>query len=169
MDCIDWKKISKGDRDVFEKAIWEVKNDAYRVAYCYMRDENDAMDCVCNAIVKAFINSRRLKEPRFFKTWFIRIVINECKIMLRKKERVLNLSDTLYAENYETEQAEIMDLKRLLDRLPKEDRTLIYMKFYLGYTLDEISEIVNKPLGTVKTRIYGNLKKLEKELRVEEV
>lgn len=169
MDGIDWKKVSKGDRNVFAKAIGEVKNDAYRVAYCYMRDENDAMDCVCNAIEKAFINSRRLKEPRYFKTWFIRIVINECKTMLKKKKRILSLSDAICAEDYESDQLDIMDLRRILSRLPQEDRTLIYMKFYLGYTLDEISEIVNKPPGTVKTRIYGNLKKLRSELQIEEV
>ena len=97
--------------DIFTKAVEEVKEDSYRVAYCYMHNENDAMDCVCNAVEKAYINFRKLKDPGFFKTWFIRIVINECKVMLRKKKKVLDLSDSLYMENYEIDWSGIIDPK----------------------------------------------------------
>ncbi len=169
MDKTDWKKILKGNKDIFAQAIEEVKKDTYKVAYCYMHNENDAMDCVCNAVEKAFIHLRKLKEPSFFKTWFTRIVINECKAMLRKKKKVLDISDSLYTENYMADRLDITDLKWLISQLSKEDRTLIYMKFYLGYTLDEIAQILEKPQGTIKTRIYGNLKKLKNELRIEEV
>lgn len=168
MDKNDWKKFVRGNKEIFAQEIEKVKEDSYRVAYCYMHSENDAMDCVCNAIEKAYLNLRRLKEPCFFKTWFIRIVINECKMMLKKKKAVLELSDSLYAENYDIDRSGIMDLKRLLSLLPQEDRSLIYMKYYLGYTLDEIAQIVEKPSGTVRTKIYGALKKLKTGLKIEE-
>lgn len=62
MNKEDWLKIVKGDKKIFSEIIMEVKNDAYRIAYCYLHDENEAMDCVCNAIEKAFINIKKLKE-----------------------------------------------------------------------------------------------------------
>ena len=57
---------------------------------------------------------------------------------------------------------DILDLKRLLSKLPQEDRTLIYMKFYLGYTLDEISEIVNKTAWHSENKDLWKPKKIKK-------
>jgi len=163
MDELTVRKAVNGDKLSFS-------NDAYRIAYCYLNNAEDSMDAVCDAVEKALRNIRTLREPGFFKTWFIRIVINECKIQLRKRKTVIFMADKLYKdESYMSDaKEEAIDLQELLKKLEPLDRLLIYMKYYLGYTLEEIAGTVNLPPGTVKSRIYRNLKSLRIYLEIPE-
>jgi len=170
MDKILIEKAQKGDRESFTEAILQVKDQAYKIAYCYLHNEHDSMDAVCDAVEKAFIGIKKLKDKSFFTTWFIRIVINECKQQIRK-HRTIMISDYLQ-DTVKTCEENIeggIDLEILLDKLDPSDRILIYMKYYMGYTLEEIAEKVNLPAGTVKTRIYGNLRSIREKLELREV
>lgn len=169
MDELLIRKAIKGDQESYGQLISQVKDEAYRVAYCYLRNEEDSMDAVCDAVEKSFCNLKKLKEPKFFKTWFIRITINQCKILLRKKKRVEYFADEICIQPEISCKEEILDLNKALAQLQIIDRLLIYMKYYMGYTLEEISEATNIPSGTVKTRIYGNLKILKSSLEVNEL
>jgi len=165
MQDIMVKKAKKGDKDSFSKIIQEIKDQAYRVAYCYLHNEEDSMDAVCDAIEKAYNNINKLKHPKYFKTWFIRIVINECKKQITEKNRVIYLVDEIYKQkDIKDNKDDKLDIEVLLKELPELERSLIYMKYYLGYTLFEISEIVGLPEGTVKSKIYNNLKKMKTRL-----
>lgn len=152
---------------MFSEIIFGVKDDAYRVAYSYLHDEHEAMDCVCNAIEKAYKNLKKIKEERFFKTWFIRLTINECKMYLRKKKRVIYMADDISnsEDNYQDIEGKL-DLKSILSKLPSQERTLLHMKYYLGYTFDDISGITGMPEGTVKTKIYSSLKLMRDKFRI---
>ena len=88
------------------------------------------------------------------------------------KKAILPETTYTYVNNYlqfaENKEGKI-DLENLLKELPEVDRILIYMKYYLGYTLEEISNVMSIPEGTVKSKIYNNLKKMKKRLEVREV
>lgn len=163
------RKAKKGDTESFSCLIEQVKEQAYRVAYCYLHNEEDSMDAVCDGVEKAYHHLRKLKEDRYFKTWFIRIVINECKQQLRRKQKIVHIADQLYAtESFHMRREEKLDLEGLLNNLPMVERTLIYMKYYMGYTLAEIADIMELPEGTVKSKIYHNLKKMKLQLELKE-
>mgnify|MGYP001362456145 FL=1 len=168
MDEVIVNRARQGDADCFAEAVLAVKDQAYSIAYCYLRNPENAMDVVCNAVEKAFANIQKLKDPKLFKTWFIRIVINECKLHLKREKKWSILEEAesfgLQPANWDTR----LDLDLLLSQLHPVDRSMIYMKYYLGYTLDEISTLTEMPLGTVKTRIYGNLKLLRQQLEKKE-
>ena len=168
MDELLVRKSIKGDRESFGQIVAMVRDQAYRVAYCYLRNEEDSMDAVCDAVEKAFCNLKKLKEPKYFKTWFIRIIINECKLQLRNRKKVEYLADDIFIQADISNKEENPDLNKVLDQLPALDRLLIYMKYYMGYTLEEIAAATDMPTGTVKTRIYGNLKVLKSRLEVSE-
>lgn len=162
-------KAKKGDKDSFSKIIESVKNDAYKIAYCYLHDENESLDAVCDSVEKAFYSINKLREPKYFKTWFIRIVINQCKSVLRKKKKIVPLTEDIYNKNATNNVSsnnldEIIQLRMLLKELPQLERGLIYMKYYMGYTLEEIADIQGMPIGTVKTKIYKNLKLLRAKM-----
>lgn len=161
-------KAKKGDKDSFAEIISEVKNQAYKIAFCYLKNEDDSLDAVCDAVEKAYYNIKKLKQPKYFKTWFIRIVINECKQQLKAKQRVIYMADELYIRDSNNIIEDKIDLQSLLEQLPSLDRLIIYMKYYLGYTLNEISQIVNLPEGTVKSKLYKNLKIMRSKLEVRE-
>ena len=98
MDELLIRKAKRGDPDSFDQLIQQVRDQAYRVAYCYLHNEYDSMDAVCDGVEKAFRNLKKLKEPKYFRTWFIRIVINECKLQLRAKEKVTEMADSIYTD-----------------------------------------------------------------------
>lgn len=165
MDDLLIKKAIKGDKDSFTKLILEIKDQAYKIAYCYLHNEEDSMDAVCNAVEKGYKNIKKLKNPQYFKTWFIRIVINECKLELRSRKKIIKLKETLTSDEFIVDSVDKnYELDDLINKLEVTDKSMIYLKYYMGYTLEEIGKILDLPIGTVKTKIYSNIKKLKAEL-----
>ena len=89
-------------------------------------------------IQKALKGIKTLRDPGLFNSWFLRIVVNECKMRLRKKDNAVVLLEELDSfkqdSPHEYTREENMDLKILLKQLDPNVRILIYMKFYMGYT-----------------------------------
>ncbi|MEJ6949667.1 sigma-70 family RNA polymerase sigma factor [Natronospora cellulosivora (SeqCode)] len=164
------KKAQHGDKESFSKAVLMIKEECYKIAYCYLHNSEDSMDAICDAVEKALINIKKLKEPKYFKTWFTRIVINECKMQLRKRRKVIQMADELYTPEIKKMESKrrdgTIDLETALKELKPKIRLLIYLKYYLGYTLEDIAETMELPVGTVKTKIYSNLKVLRRQLEV---
>ncbi len=167
MDSELVKKAQKGCRDSFGLLVSDIKNQAYRVAFCYLKNAEDSMDAVCDAMEKAWNGIKKLKQPEFFSTWFIRIVINQCKKKLMENRNTVFLEDCKDIQACKTEfyiqpsGIEIkLDLESLLGNIKSSDRSILYMRYYMDYSLEEISRIMEIPLSTVKTRIYATLKKL---------
>ncbi|MDZ5472182.1 sigma-70 family RNA polymerase sigma factor [Bacillus sp. 31A1R] len=159
------KLARKGDHESFGQLMMLLKDQAYRIAYCYLHNEHDSMDAVCNAMEKAFTKLNQLREPKYFKTWFLKIVINESNQILRSRQQVVEL-DVKQFENLPSKATpeKNEDLEELLNSVEPTERSMIYMKYYLGYSLEEISRVTDTPLSTVKTKIYRNLKQLREKL-----
>ncbi|KIL35773.1 RNA polymerase subunit sigma-24 [Cohnella kolymensis] len=160
------RKAQKGDFHSFEVVVMKLKDRAYRIAYSYLRNESNSMDAVSDAVVKALLNIKKLREPKFFSTWFMRIVINESKIQLRKRQTTIDIADSLYIPGTKDTSAEVMDLEQTLSNLPPIERLIIQMKYYLGYSFEEIADMTEMPLGTVKTKLYTTLRQLRVKLEV---
>lgn len=169
MDELLIRKAQNGDRESFSAAVMELKDRAYRIAYCYLHNREDSMDAVCDAVEKAYRNIKKLNNAGLFSTWFIRIVINECKTHLRKYCRETVTEDVMATAAAREKDEQAMDLEILLKELDAQDRMLIYMKYYMGYTLIEISGLTDLSLWNIKSRIYGNLKKMKGKLQLGEV
>lgn len=162
--------LLQDEEEAFTKEVLSVKDQAYKIAYSYLRNEQDSIDTVYNAVEKALLNYKKLKDKSFFKTWFIRIIINECKMLLRKRSKVISIADSLYKDelySHQGKEGEI-DLETALNQLNQSDRIFIYMKYYMGYTLSEIANIFKLPEGTIKTKIYSNLKMIKEKIKVKE-
>lgn len=162
-------QTKKGDTQSFSLLIDLVKEKAYRIAYCYLYDESSSMDAVYDAVEKAYRNLYQLREPKYFSTWFIRIVINECKGKLRKNQRLTVLTNEISETDSNPYSEDRMDLEVALQQLLPDERLLIQMKYFFGYTFNEIAEITEVPVGTVKTRLYKILRELKNHLELKEV
>ena len=84
---IYFKKAVKGDKESFSKLLEPIKDKLYKVAFVYMRNEDDALDCIQESIVKAITSLNSLKEPQYFNTWIVKITVNTCKDNLRKNKK----------------------------------------------------------------------------------
>jgi len=162
------KKAKKGNKDSFALLVEQVKDKAYKVAFTYLKNKEDSLDAVYDGVVTAYSKIHTLKKAEYFETWFIRIVINCCKMQLRDRKKcdkiveVLQERNSLYKE--EKYREEIIILHESLMRMKPLDRKIIHMKFTLGYKIKDISEILNMQESAVKNKIYRGVKKLREDV-----
>jgi RNA polymerase sigma-70 factor (ECF subfamily) len=145
------------------------KENYYRLAYSYVKNSDDALDIVQESIAKALSSISSLKEPNYIKTWFYRIVVNTSLDFLKKQkklvivdEEVLCSLDTGDIDNYQD-----IDLQTALETLPNDYRSIVILRYFEDLKLEEIAEILDENINTIKTRLYKSLKKLR--ITIEEV
>ncbi|MGG3561162.1 sigma-70 family RNA polymerase sigma factor [Neobacillus rhizosphaerae] len=146
------------------------KDSIYRMAYMYMKNQSDSLDIVQEVAYRAFKNRNSLKELNYFKTWILKITINASIDFLRKKQKVVELPFTRELGTQQTEDrySDLL-LNELLYSLDEDEKRLIYLKYYQDYTFHEISEIVEAPVSTVKSKIYRTLEKIRLDYPKEEL
>jgi len=145
-----------------EQALKEDYTKLYRLAYQYVHNENDALDIVQESAYKAVKNCNRLQNPQYVNTWLYRIVINESLSFLRKKKpNVVSLND---AEGETEDDYADLDLHRALMRLPDDDKTIVVLRFFEGLSFQQIAEVLDENINTVKSRLYRSLQKLKQML-----
>ncbi len=147
--------------------ILENQNRFYRVAYSYVKNEEDALDAVQNAVCKALESYRNLKNTEAVRTWFYRILINESINITRQRKKFLLSEDypgleTAYEEQgYEPQE----DIAKELEELEEDTQQIIKLRFFEELSLKEISEITGLNLSTVKTKLYRGLKLLKESVQ----
>ena len=83
-------------KEEFSRLVLKYKDSLFFTAKSILRNDTDAEDAVCNAIMKAFENLEQLKEENYFKSWITRIVINEAYMICRKNKHTQSIEDVLY-------------------------------------------------------------------------
>ncbi|HBM75572.1 MAG TPA: RNA polymerase subunit sigma-70 [Clostridiaceae bacterium] len=138
------------------------KENYYRLAYSYVKNTDDALDIVQDSIYKAISSMSSLKNPNCIKTWFYRIVVNTSLDFLRKKKNVSVLKEEVITsiDCGTVDEYENFDLQKALDNLPDKYRTVIILRYFEDLKIEEIAEILNENINTIKTRLYKSLKML---------
>jgi RNA polymerase sigma-70 factor, ECF subfamily len=137
------------------------------MAFTYVKNQNDALDVVQETAYRSFKKIDTLKNPEYFKTWLIKIAINCAIELVRKNKKVIELKPQ-YEEfvGFEDEDVSLsVTLQDLLDQLNEDEKSIIILRFYQEYSLKEISDLLNMPLGTTKSLLYRGLIKLRKKLK----
>ena len=138
----------------------------YRLAYSYTSNQEDALDAVQNAVCKALEAFESIRNTGAIKTWFYRILINECLQIIQKRKRDafsadLEEADMVYHEKaYDQESVE-----EELDKLEPDVQEIIKLRFFEEMSLKEISSITGYNLSTVKTKLYRGLKRLKENIQ----
>ena len=159
------KKEEKKEK-IIEKIICDKYNSYYRMAYSHVQNASDAEDIVQEGAYRAMKNSASLKQIQYAETWVYRIMLNE---MYRHMSRNNTVGmDDYILEGLETEDHyENIDLKRALEQLQETDRVIIQLKYFEDRKLEEIAEILELNVSTVKSRLYRGLRKLKVDLEEE--
>ena len=139
----------------------------YRVAYSYTRHQEDALDAVQSAICKALEAHENIKNADAIKTWFYKILINECLTVLKKRGKVVLTADTVAQEEvyYEKGYEQGGDIEQELEKLEMDIQVIIKLRFFEEMSLKEISSITGFNLNTVKTKLYRGLKLLKENIQ----
>ncbi|MFE4430812.1 sigma-70 family RNA polymerase sigma factor [Peribacillus butanolivorans] len=162
------KKAKRGNEKAFQELIQDEKNKLFRMAYLYVKNEDDALDIVQDTIYKAFISIKQLKDPHYFTTWISRILINTALDFIKKNNRMIPFSDF---DGYHNDEnlliEEKLDLVEAIERLEVQYKTVIIFRYYKDLSIKQIAEILNCPEGTVKTRLHRAINQLKSDLKEE--
>ncbi|MCC0784124.1 sigma-70 family RNA polymerase sigma factor [Clostridioides sp. ES-S-0108-01] len=154
-------------RTKVEKYIIDNKDSFYRIAYSYTKNEEDALDVVQEAMYKALCSVENIKEVNYIKTWFYKILVRTSIDFIRKNRKYSNMTDIdLVDETGEYDKYTDLDLRRALEELPIEYKSIIILRFFEDLKIEEVAIILDENVNTVKTRLYTALKKLK--LKIEE-
>jgi RNA polymerase sigma-70 factor (ECF subfamily) len=143
---------------------------AYNVAYRMMGNEEDAKDMTQEALVKVFKKLKSFRMDASFSTWLYRIVMNTCKDEMRKKKMsTISIDQSIETEDsqvyFELEEKGLGPEEKLLQKetqnlvhsalqeIPEDNRMVLILRDIKNLTYDEISEVLDIPKGTVKSRI----------------
>ncbi|HJN18594.1 MAG TPA: sigma-70 family RNA polymerase sigma factor [Armatimonadota bacterium] len=163
-------RAQAGDRAAFDALVDATKRRAYGFALRVTGDHDLAADAVQDAYVRAYTSLHRFRRQSAFTTWLYRIVVNASLDAMRsrsrnpepltfagdedREQRNIDLADTSATPHHEAERRERQEIVlRSLQLLSEDHRTVLVLFDLEGLSYEEISEIVDVPLGTIKSRI----------------
>jgi len=138
----------------------------YRLAYSYVKNNDDALEVVQESIYKAISTMDSLKTPDYLNTWFYRIIVNTAIDLLRKRKKVVVMDDeTLSHYDLSTvDHYADIDLHKALEDLPIQYRSIIVLRFFEDLKIEEIATVLDENVNTVKTRLYKALRMLRVQM-----
>jgi RNA polymerase sigma-70 factor, ECF subfamily len=161
-------KAKKGDINAFQTLIHIEKEKLYKMAYVYMRNEDDALEVFQETIYKGFESLSKLKNDEYFSTWLTRILINSAIDLLRKKKRVVPIKQEVLENTSEPSSFNSdvqIDLLKAMEEIEEKYKTVLLLRFYQDYTVKQIASMLKCPEGTVKTNIRRGLDKLKEKMK----
>ncbi|HAT4308137.1 TPA: sigma-70 family RNA polymerase sigma factor [Clostridium perfringens] len=147
------KESMKGNKESFGILIKNNKEYLYKMAFLYVKDEQDALEVIHETVYRAFLNIEKLKKAKFFNTWITRILINVSIDFLKKKGKneMLDESTPIIKEKCEISTEEKLDLYNAIDLLNDNYKTVIIMMYFNDMKIKDISRVMEIPENTVKT------------------
>lgn len=175
------KEVIKGDQEAFGEIVELYKDKVFQLCYRMLGNRHEAEDLAQEAFVRAYVNIETFNRSRKFSTWLYRIATNVCIDRLRKKKPDYFLDAevagteglTLYSQlaadgkspDSEVETLELQEqVQEAIMQLSDKYRIVIILRYIDDLSLNEISEVLDMPLGTVKTRIHRGREALRKKL-----
>jgi RNA polymerase sigma-70 factor, ECF subfamily len=152
-------RASKGDQDAFAKLATQHADRCYALAYRILRDQQRAEDAAQQALLGAWRDLPRLKDPERFDAWLHRLVVHACYAEARgdrrwtARVRLISTEPRLDPDTA-TAVAARDELERGFRRLSPEQRAVVALHHYLGYPLTEIAATLGIPVGTVRSRLH---------------
>lgn len=153
-----------GDKEAFLLIINEQLLSMYRVAKGILKEEQDIEDAIQNTIIKAFDKIITLRKDEFFKTWIIRILINECNKIYKYNKGKLKIVETV-EKTYTIDPSENIDLYNAINKLSDELRVTTILYYFDDMNQKDIANVLGVKVGTVKSRLFRSKEKLYEMLK----
>ena len=152
----------KGNMEAFSSLIMNFEQDLYRIASIRLKSVDDIDDAIQMTIEKALKNIKKLKEPQYIRTWIIRILINNCNDICKRKKKNIEYNENieLNVKNDNEEVDAKLDFYILIKSLNEKEKIVMTLYYSENLTTKEISKILKEPESTIRNRISRAVKKL---------
>ena len=161
------QKTRRGDVEAYNLLIsrWETR--VFNYLLRITRNREDALDLSQDVFLKAYQSIRKLEDPARFGPWLFRIAHNEAHSLFRKRkpesgEQVFSGQETVFHSGPALEVQ--LAISSALDRLRPEHREVVLLKVFEGFKFEEMAEILDCPVSTVKSRLYAAFDLLKDQL-----
>lgn len=159
-------KAIKGDKEAFASLIESLEDTMYKICRARLDNEDDIYDSIQESVISAYNSIHNLKNPKFFKTWIIRILINKCNdIYVRnnlKKRFLEKISKEKIKEENEYEKIEgKLDFENVIKFLNYKEKIILTLYYSEDLTIKEISKILKINENTVKTKMLRAKEKIK--------
>ena len=165
------QKSQRGDMDAFEQLLLRYEKKVYTIAYKYMGNAEDASDLAQEALIKAYQSIGTFRGESSFGTWIGRITANKCLDYLRKRKKLQTtsldeeleleegsvqkeiVSERDTPEQHTIRQETVHYVQQKLQQMKEEYRMVLVLRELEGHSYEDIADMLNCSLGTVKSRI----------------
>ena len=161
------KRAKRGDKEDFCNLIRLNKVAVYRVAKAILNKEEDIEDAVSESILKAYKNIQTLKDEAFFKTWLIRIVINESNNLYKKRSKEIAVDKDHFKNIKVNDNYKDLSLYNAINSLDEDLRITTILFYFEDMKYKDIAKILNVKEGTIKSRLSRAKEKLYNILKEE--
>ena len=160
------RKAISGEEEAFNELILYLQKDLYKIARMRLKCEDDINDAVQETIIQAYKNLKKVKNPKYFKTWIIKILINNCNKIYRKlhNKKIIEYEEEILDTTYSisnSESIENLDFYILIKNLDYKERITLILYYLLEFTTKEIGSVLKEPDSTIRNRISRTRKKLK--------
>lgn len=145
-------------RQVFEQLVDEYSDMIYRIAYQNLRSSYDAEDIMQDVFLSLLKSNAEFSDSAHIKAWLIKVTVNKCIDFKKSARNRTTVTLDEQSAHYDSEEQGVMDE---IFRLPEEERNIIYLYYYEGYTISEIAQILGKKQNTVSSKLQRARKKLK--------
>lgn len=159
----------KGDQNAYIELVKSIDVEMYKIANSQLNNIDDVNDAIQETIIHSYNKLHTLKNHSYFKTWIIRILINECHNIHRKRKKQLGLFDKISnsvdivsaSEDDIQNKENDIDFDLLIKKLNYDERLILTLYYKNRYTPTEISDILQINVNTVKSRFLRAKQKLQ--------
>lgn len=149
-----------GDATAFSQVYQEIYKDLYRFALYTLKNSHDAEDIVGDTVMDAWKEIRTLRKAEAFRSWIFRILTNKCKMRLKQYvDKTMELPEDLVTNPRDI--CEEMDVRAAFAALQDEERLILAMNLFGGYSSREIGFQLQMSDNTVRSKQSRALKKME--------
>jgi RNA polymerase sigma factor (sigma-70 family) len=168
-------RAQRGEEQASQALVRQYEQIAFRAAYLILHDDHEAAEAAQEGFVRAFraLHSFKLGHP--FRPWLLRIVTNLALNRVQSRQRRLKMEDRYIRQHAVTPDPSIeaivankdqqQQLLQAVGRLSSEDQALISLRYFLELPESEVSQALNIPIGTVKSRLHRTLARLRELIR----
>jgi RNA polymerase sigma factor (sigma-70 family) len=166
------EQAMRGDDAAFDRLVGLVGDQLHAVARRILRDTYLSEDATQRALLDAWRNLPRLKDPDRFEAWAYRLLVNACHAEARRERRHrgnlrLLASDEPALPDAASRIATRHQIDQAFRRLGVEHRTVVVLVHYVGLSAAEAAEAMGTPVGTVRSRLHYALKYLREALEAD--
>lgn len=163
------KRSLKGDQTAYTELVKSIDVEMYKIANSQLNNIDDVNDAIQETIIHSYDKLHTLKNHNYFKTWIIRILINECHNIHRKRKKQLGLFNKISnsvdivssSEDDIQNKENDIDFDLLIKKLNYDEILILTLYYKNRYTPTEISDILQINVNTVKSRFLRAKQKLQ--------